>query len=474
MAKRRAHHQFRSHPSGLILPGSAGAHGPASRRQFVQTAGGILLGVGLGACGGGTDGIQITGNLRVTITGLGTGLADGGTALVTQTDISGVTPITILVPASGTGEGLVGVGTYHVIYTPPAGYQVVGANEFDVTVVADTLTVVNVTVQAIAVPGTLRVAVSGSVGASANRGTASLLRTDIGGQTPISVVVPLSGPIDTVVSAGTYQVTYTAPVGFHVNTGDPNPKTATVTASATTTVTFGVTVGGSVGDISEFGFEDGTFGTFRSGGNKSPDQVTVADPWVLDNTTAARGTTSMKHHVKVSAQNQGYDIYGPAFGATQYLQAAYIRFAYMQSNPFDNSFPIKVMRVQHDFSAISGSVMHNASGANRFQINPDDSGAQAQGAVIANKNLPAPRPNDFLGQWHFFEFYVNHVDATHSTYKLWVDDVQYFDYNMVLSAPRAIFDFNHFLFGTTLNGINQDGFIWYDQLGFGTQKMGVP
>ncbi|GEM_PF-6113247 len=298
------------------------------------------------------------------------------------------------------------------------------------------------------------------------------------------------------------------------------------------------------GDIYEFGFESGTFGTFVTGGNQSPTTASAANPWVLDSTStvAVRGTYSITHFipnivqpiidssaasptivnapghglpsgvsnidinghsnaslngnqnvtyidadhfsVPVSAgytggtggstsRNQAFGIYAPSYNPSTYYSQAYFRFAYKQSTGFDNSNPIKVFRVQHDFDTLIGTVMFNASGANRIQIHPE--ATVSPGAMTANTNLPAPTPSSLAGGWHWYEFYVNSIDSTHTAYKLWVDDVLYFDYpNVVISGARTNSIFNHFLIGSTFNGINTNGNVWYDYLGMSTQRMGIP
>src|SRR4051794_22891782 len=81
------------------MSGEALGRGPIGRRSFVKTSGGILIAAGVGAAcsDGGIQG-EATGTVKVTITGLGTGLVDGGSALVTRTDGT-FTPLTIPLPA---------------------------------------------------------------------------------------------------------------------------------------------------------------------------------------------------------------------------------------------------------------------------------------------------------------------------------------------------------------------------------------
>lgn len=208
---------------------------PISRRKFVRRSSGLLVAAGFGGACEGTAPGEPLGTIRVNITGLGTGLTSGGSALITRTDVTGFTPLTVPVPVTGTAQADVPAGTYHAVYTPPPGFQVVGGNEFDVTITPQATTTVNVTVAVIVVQGTLRVIVTGLTAAAANGGSAALLRTDIPGQSPVTAPIPLAGQADTVVAAGTYQVTYTPPSGFQVV--GTNVFTTTVTSQATSTVT---------------------------------------------------------------------------------------------------------------------------------------------------------------------------------------------------------------------------------------------
>jgi len=245
------------------------------RRSFVWTSGGILVAAaGLSACEG-TDPSD-TGVVVVTITGLGTGLVDGGTAVVTRTDIATQLPVSITVPESGTGQADVPAGVYHAIYTPPTGYQVSGSNEFDIEVKAFKTTPVDVTVAfiAIATQGTLRVVVTGLTASAPSGGTASM---QISGQAAIVAPVPVAaGQVDTVVTAGIYAVTYTPPVGWAVANGTQNPRNVTVAASATATTTFAVNVlpvGFPTPDLlNNASFETG-FDNFKNGSAGPPTGV---------------------------------------------------------------------------------------------------------------------------------------------------------------------------------------------------------
>jgi hypothetical protein len=130
------------------------------------------------------------------------------------------------------------------------------------------------------------------------------------------------------------------------------------------------------------------------------------------------------------------------------------------------------MRVQRDYGTIYGSVEHNDSGANQLEIDPS---VNDFGGLGPNVNLPAPTPNSLAGAWHWFEFYLKVVDATHTNFKVWVDDVLYLDYQTSHpNTPRSNLTFNQFFFGDTFNQISVAGDVWYDSIGVGTQKMGIP
>jgi hypothetical protein len=206
------------------------------RRQFVRTTGGILVAAAVGGCR--DSGAPGSGVIRVTIVGLQAGFTTAGSATITGSGIA--TPVTIELPAVSSGEATVAVGTYHVVYAPPAGYTMApgSSNEVDVTVIeGDTAGVVFSVVQA---DGTLRLTVAGVDAGAPNAGTAQVLRTDIGGQVPFGVVVPLSGAADSSVLPGAYTVTYTPPTGHQLVAGQTNPRGISVQSNAVTTVAFNV------------------------------------------------------------------------------------------------------------------------------------------------------------------------------------------------------------------------------------------
>jgi hypothetical protein len=190
--------------------------------------------------------VQAAGTLRLNVTGLSGSAADGGSAQVLRTDISGQSPVTVNIPASGTVDASVQPGTYSITYTAPGGHQLESGqvNPRTGVVVAGT-TPVSVTfqVQVQAADATLRLNVSGLTGGPPNGGSAQVLRTDISGQSPVTVNIPASGTVDTPVQSGTYTITYTAPSGHQLAPGQVNPRTGVVVAGTTpVSVTFQVVV----------------------------------------------------------------------------------------------------------------------------------------------------------------------------------------------------------------------------------------
>ncbi len=194
------------------------------------------------------------GTVHLTVSGLAQGATSGGTAQLTRTDISGQTPTSVLIPGSGSADVQVPAGTYNVSYNAPTGYQLASGqtNPRSITVAAGGTTNTTFQVQASGggepQQGTARVQVSGLTSGASSGGSAQLTRTDATGQAPTSLVIPGSGSAQAQVPAGTYSVTYTAPSGYQLASGQTNPRSITVTANNTTTTTFQVqTTGGGGG-----------------------------------------------------------------------------------------------------------------------------------------------------------------------------------------------------------------------------------
>ena len=208
-------------------------NGPIGRRAFVQGAGAAVLATAYGCSEPNAPG---SGIVRITITGLGSEVTTAGIARINGGNLT--EEIEVILPAIAFAEVSVEVGSYDVEYEPPSGYVVVGGNTlFEVDVSEFEVTEVNVTVtQAI---GTLRLQITG-VTSIVNGGGAQVTRTDIAGQTPFPIVVPVAGSINTSVAPGTYSVQYAAPTGQVLVAGQTNPQVAVVLENQTTTLSWTV------------------------------------------------------------------------------------------------------------------------------------------------------------------------------------------------------------------------------------------
>ena len=220
-------------------PSSTPARSRWGRRTFMRVLSGLLLIVGTGSACDGDDPIIVgeTGTVRVTIDGFVTTVSNAGTVLITGTNIN---QIELTLPTAS-GDTTVPVGTYHVVYTPPAGYAMAPgqSNELDVTVEKDEITDVALTV--VQASGVLRLSVTGLGGAAPNGGSAQVLRTDIAGQAPQAVNVPLAGTVDVTLVNGQYSVTYSPPSGHELTGAETNPKSVVV-GDGITPVSFAVQV----------------------------------------------------------------------------------------------------------------------------------------------------------------------------------------------------------------------------------------
>ncbi|MBX3173908.1 MAG: hypothetical protein KF709_05815 [Gemmatimonadaceae bacterium] len=232
------------HEPGSTGPGSHDAFlvaGPRQigRREFVRSSSGLLVAVSMFGCS--DPSAPNSGVVRVMINGLGGGLATAGSATITG---EGIAPINLVLPAIAEGSASVKAGNYHVVYAPPPGYTMAPGqlNEIDVVVVAGETTDVQFNV--VPATGTLRVTVTGLAGGLGSGGSAQALRTDIGGQAPLAIVIPGTGTVDSSVAPGTYSVTYTAPAGYQLTGGATNPVVVVVASSATATASFPVEVSG--------------------------------------------------------------------------------------------------------------------------------------------------------------------------------------------------------------------------------------
>lgn len=478
-----AKHRFRkSKPDGLWVP-SGGT--PIDRREFVETVGGIVLGTSLGGCSTTRDGptpLPPTdkGFLHGIITGLDASATSGGSVTGNRTDISGTTPVTIPnLPANGDLTVEVDVGTYTLDYTPPDNHALAPGEinpKTDVVVTKGNTTDVTWTV--VVAQATVRVVVTGlEVGASGG-GSASILRTDIAGQSPVTANVPATGQVDTGVLAGTYQVTYTAPAGYSIVGGVTNPVSLSVTAGVTSTATFGVTKNGGTSDIYESGFEDGTAGSFI---NSAIQQLPLTGPWLLDITTAARGAKSIKQVYNQNAGNTGAPFF---FTFPTPVQKVYVRLGYKQSSPFNsvggvsNNDVVKMIRFKRTpFGNMIGSFLiagatsgPGKAGAMFWSLDDLDT-SPFLGSQFNNVGT-FPGFNTMLDSWHWIEIMYDISTTNALQAQVWVDDVLYLDRTMVKS--NGGFSMAQIQFDGTINSMSEISTAWFDEIGISTQKMGIP
>lgn len=210
--------------------------GAVGRRDFMRATSGMLIGSAIVGCK--EVGAPDAGTVRVTVTGLTAGFTSAGTVRVTGGSLT--EPTNVDLGTQSSGELTVSAGTYTVLYTPPAGYSMTAgqSNLLEVVVTAAEVTLVSLGVSVAS--GTLRLTVSGLAAGAAAGGTAQALRTDLVGQSPISLTVPGTGTVDRSVEPGNYSVTYSPPGGFALAT--TNPQTVVVAGNATGTVAFTVNV----------------------------------------------------------------------------------------------------------------------------------------------------------------------------------------------------------------------------------------
>jgi len=175
------------------------------------------------------------GYVRMTVNGLPAGTTDAGTTLIVSekggsVELSLSDPVTV---------DTVPVGAYEVVYTPPQAYVVADgwSGELSVVITRDTTTDVEMAV--VPATGTLRITVSGIDG-TGGRGSALIQRTDISGQSSVTVNIPSNGTADSSVPVGAYEVTYTPPSGYEMVDGSPDTRTTTISHNEHASVAFQV------------------------------------------------------------------------------------------------------------------------------------------------------------------------------------------------------------------------------------------
>lgn len=436
--KRPSRHSTGRLPKRVAASEPPPPSGPIDRRTFMGTASGILLAAsGLNACAG-TDPSQL-GTIIVTITGLGAGLVDGGTAVIERTDIATQLPLNITVPVSGAGQADVPAGTYHAVYTPPVGYQVVGSNVFDVTIEPFKTTTLDVAVTfiVVATQGTLRVTVTGLTASAPNGGSASM---QISGQSAIVAPVPLTGSVDTVVTAGTYQVTYTPPVGWALVGGTQNPKTIAVAVGATGTVTFPVAViaaGFPTPDILNNASFDAGFAGFTNGGLAAPSSGGQGGFISRDNTTAFDGTTSVKRILPNMTNSTGDDspqfFYWRPGGTPLALDRWWSRFYVRMDGPMSGGAILKLQLHFSDGFGVDHCGFYIHTGNLRWFFAEDLASGTTAASIIAPQTAIAD------GNWHMLE--VDHFrngDKSFDGVNDYPSAAIWLDGNLVIPADTSI------------------------------------
>jgi hypothetical protein len=461
--------------------------GAMNRRQFVTTAGGIVVGAGLAACGGRRDGTEPTplGAVRVIIVGLDPSATNGGTVLVEPLEGQDFDAFTVELPAGG-DSGVVTdipIGTYRGTYTPPANHALDAGetNPRNVEILEDLTTEVSWTV--VVVDSTLRITVTGLDASATTGGTASVLRTDIGGQTAINVGIPASGTVDTGVNPGTYEVTYTPPSSHTVNQGVSNPATVNALSGQIAAVSFAVTFqsggGGTAPDIYAHSFEDGTAGSFVTG-NLTPLPLGGGAPWSLDSIGAPSpggATQSIKQTYPVSTNNVGSPFY---YQLPSTRTSLYVRFAMMHSTNFNsnNEDEQKVCRLEGPTFFQQGTLIvvgrKNApSLAGLFAWKWDGLDTSPfVGNIGVTQNPPAPNMNDLQNQWVWIEIFADITTDNALRVMIWVNDSLHLDVTTAKGNQGRVYGIVQF--DGTINSMATQSTMWIDEIGISSQRMGIP
>ena len=274
----------------LLVPGQAErrALSRIGRRAFVRFMGLALLAVpALSACSDPVDN-ERDGVVHITINGLQPGADNAGRVIITG---EGIEEIDEVIPAALTEiEISVEAGTYHVTYEPPSGYAMASIpnneNDFDVTVVAGETTEISRTIEV--ATGTLNISVTGLSAGAATGGSASVLRTDLSGQTPVVVPVATNGSATTSVVPGTYEVTYTPPAGHTLASGETGVESHTIASGGSATATFAVEVLAATGTLRVQ--VNGLTGSATSGGSV---QITRTGQPQIDQAVPVAGTLDL-------------------------------------------------------------------------------------------------------------------------------------------------------------------------------------
>ncbi len=208
---------------------------PIGRREFVRATSGLLVATAFGSACADPSSVE-TGTVSVSIQGLGPGLTTAGQATISG---DGIAPITFDLPPLDSVQQSVTAGNYNVVYSPPAGYTVAPGTSNQQAVIVLALQTTEVGFSVVQASGTIRVTISGLVGATLG-GNALAARTDVVNQTPQAIVVPASGTIDTSVLPGNYSVSFVPPSGYQLAVGQAASQSANVVTGGTAIVNFAV------------------------------------------------------------------------------------------------------------------------------------------------------------------------------------------------------------------------------------------
>ena len=220
---------------------------------------------------------------------------------------------------------------------------------------------------------------------------------------------------------------------------------------------------GVLPDIYGHGFDDGTAGQFTNGAGSSP----IGNGWVLDSSTAATGSNSIRQDYPQRNSNLGVAFF---YDLPSSRQAFYIRFAYRQASGWPNNDDMKVQRVQaSNKNGQFGSFLIRG-GSSNFWYFWDD--LEPTTVLNPNVNLPAPTANELRGEWHWYEIYRDISVDGQLVVKIWIDDVLYFDY--VTNAGNQGVTYRRLQFDGTVNSLSNASSAWFDEIGISSTKMGIP
>lgn len=412
------------------------------------------------------------GTLAVAVTGLQVSPAppNGGTVSVTTSNVPGNVAFPVTLPSSGDTSALVPAGDYTVTYTPPSGYLLdtgeVGTKNSHVT--SSQVATVSFRVALAPVPtGILKLVVSGLAVNATSGGSADVLRTDIGGQTPQQTLIPASGSVRIGVVAGTYSVTYTAPAGYTIGSGVVNPRTGlVVAANDSASASFAVSIAPAVGSLQVN--VTGLTGSPADGGSAIAQRTDSAGAAITINVSAAgTGVASTVPAGRYSVT------YSPPSGFSVASGVPNPDTSVVVSN--NNTTTIT-------FAVTASGAFQTPDVVNNASFEPGDSPSQWDGFTNWSGGTPSPETLDtthaFSGKWAVKrvlpvtsgsdiggQFAILNFKGTNAAYdRLWSRFYFYFD-----AAMTGTHKF-HLFFGpnsTQLGGLGiQGGYINFTPLGY--------